>query len=102
MPGSTAETMFGRRGGGWLPKTTAHEPPAPPRPTTDPDCRTCGAPYSAHTGRLCRACNTPIEHHTPEYEAACWEGRARMAAAKIAAGGEPNAVDTEALERITR
>ena len=97
MPGSLAETVYGRQGGGWLPKET--KPRSDAQPVADRDCRTCGLAVSAHTRTLCRSCSAPIEHHTAEYAAECWAGRARMADAKRHAGGHLNDVDIEALRR---
>lgn len=114
MPGSTAETRYGRRGGGWLPKQAAH--PSTPARDGDPTCRVCDRPYSSHTAGPCPCCGLPLEHHTPEDVAGCWDGRARMAAARRAALDTPgsriddlgqvvpvaptlDAVDVEALDR---
>jgi hypothetical protein len=107
MPGSAAETLYGRRGGGWAP-APAREPVAPlPVPVDDrctaPDCdarakgvgvfcalhdtvcRDCDARYGAHTGDLCPVCRRPVEHHAAGELDAEWAGRARMARARAAA-----------------
>lgn len=99
MPGSTAETVHGRRGGGWLPKTT--KPAAAPKParTPDPTCTICDRPYSAHSGRLCLAYNCPEEHHTDQESETCWEGRGRMARARRHAGLILNHIDRTAIAR---
>lgn len=106
MPGSTAETLYGRQGGGWLPNTKPAKPTKAP-PTTGkakksdkgPDCKVCHRPYGDHSGKTCLACNAPIEHHTRDYEDACWAGRARMAEAKRSASLPLNHVDRLALDR---
>lgn len=96
MPGSVAETRYGRRGGGWLPRDTsrAQAEPAPPK---DPVCSICGAKYSDHSGDTCPACLQAVEHCTDP--AACWEGKARMAHARRDAGRPLTAVDQLALRR---
>lgn len=111
MPGSVAETVYGRRGGGWVP-APAREPAAA-KPKTDPRC-SCGRAYSTHSGDLCPVCRRPVEHHGPGELDAEWAGRARMARARAAALGEAghvglvngagilaglDDVDVEALER---
>lgn len=113
MPGSVAETIYGRRGGGWAPTRAAREPAAA-KPKTDPTC-SCGRTYSAHSGDLCPVCRRPVEHHAPGELDAEWAGRARMARARAAALAEVahvglvngagvlaplDVVDVEALDRV--
>lgn len=107
---TAAETMYGRRGGGWAPKPTTpvdHHP----EPKARPDCKVCGRTAEEHTGRLCQACLLPIEHHTPSprdleharlvvTEAECWAARSRMAQAKRHAGGVLNDVELAAVRRF--
>lgn len=98
MPAHPAALVHGNRGGGWIPPKSAR-PAAAPKQEADPTCGVCGRRYSAHSGDLCPVCRHPVEHHDPAATAACWAGRARMAAARRAAGLDLNAVDVEALER---
>lgn len=117
MPGSVAETLYGRRGGGWAPAPAPAPAPArepvEPKSKTDPMC-SCGRSYSAHSGDLCPVCRRPVEHHGPGELDAEWAGRARMARARAAALDDTghhgtvngagilaplDAVDLEALER---
>lgn len=97
MPGSVAETVYGRRGGGWAPaKPTA--PPVPPKPVADRRCGVCALALSEHTAGECRVCRAALEHHD-QGDGDCWAGRARMAAARRSAGVELDDVDREALRR---
>lgn len=67
----------------------------------DPRCkvRGCELTYSQHSGNICPACFVPIEHHDAASQKECWDNRARMAAARRAAGLELNAADVEALKK---
>ena len=105
---TAAETMYGRRGGGWAPKPPTATATGQPEPKARPDCRVCGRTADEHTGRLCPACMLPIEHHTPSprdlehtrrvvTEAECWAARSRMAQAKHHAGGTLNDVELAAV-----
>lgn len=66
----------------------------------DRDCTTagCGRKVSAH-GAPCPLCGRAPEHHADGDVAIEWEGRARVAAARRAAGSPLDALDMEALER---
>lgn len=97
MPGSVAETVHGRRGGGWLPKA-AQSSPEPPR--GDRTCSVCGRALSAHSGEVCPPCGRPLEHHEPGEVDECWAGRARMAAALVAAASDVVWVDSLGRERL--
>lgn len=104
-PGSVAETVYGRQGGGWAPKPAA-DTPAKPKDPADRWCRICldldhpaNVKIANHPTDLCRACGGYLCHHQGDDEQLCWEGRARMAAAKRATGVELNRVEVEALAR---
>ncbi len=107
-PGSIAETIYGRQGGGWAP-TPAATPDLTDeqRKRKDPADRWCArcleldrrVKIADHPTEICQACGGHACHH-PEGDAAlCWEGRARMAAAKRATGAELNHVEVKALAR---
>lgn len=103
-PGSIAETVYGRQGGGWAPKPTVDDTPAKPKNPADRWCRTCldmdrQVKIADHPTDLCRACNGFVCHHQGDDENLCWQGRARMAAAKRATGAELNRTEVEALTR---
>ncbi|MGC4050635.1 MAG: hypothetical protein QM757_14765 [Paludibaculum sp.] len=103
---------YGRRGGGWadqapgaglavLADDRARREAAPPDDQyAATKCRVCGLTYGEHTGRMCEACRLPIEHHHNGDTTPCWEGLARMAAAKRHAGLELGDVDRQALTRV--
>lgn len=97
MPGSVAETVHGRRGGGWLPKPARS---SPERPRGDRACTVCGLALSAHSGEVCPPCGRPLEHHGPGEVDECWAGRARMAAALVAAASDVVWVDSLGRERL--
>jgi hypothetical protein len=89
-PGSVAETVYGRRGGGWAPKpTTTPATPAKPKDPEDRYCRICldldhpvSVKIADHPAERCPACGGHLCHHQGDDEQLCWEGRARCAAAK--------------------
>lgn len=105
-PGSIAATQHGNRGGGWAPAPTAGDTPAKPKDPEDRYCRICldldhpvNVKIADHPKKLCRACGGYLCHHQGDDEQLCWEGRARMARARVCAGGELNGVEVEALAR---
>jgi hypothetical protein len=104
-PGSAAETVFGRRGGGWAPKPApATDTPAKPKDPADRWCGLCLAlgrqvKIADHPTDLCDACGGYRCHHQDDDEDLCWEGRARMARAKADTGGHLNDVELRALAR---
>lgn len=87
--------------------TLAGPPPDPDRPAKNggPDCRTCGAPLTRHTGQLCAICRAPVEHHdqpqpngtAPLRFDECLAGRIRTAGARQRPGVPLNAIDQAAL-----
>ena len=79
MPGSTAETVYGRRGGGWIPKTRPPATSTPP-PLNDDKCQQCGRLASKHT--LCPLCRGWVEHHAAGGYEIEVQARARMASCK--------------------
>jgi hypothetical protein len=113
---TAADIRFGRRGGRWAdPDAGRHRhaiTTALPQAHADPGkgkdrttCAVCGRWFTYRTGR--KAASTPPAicghihcraRHTwgPED----WAGRARMAAARIAAGRPLDDLDHEALQRV--
>lgn len=99
MPGSTAETRYGRQGGGWL-------PPTAPATTTKPAnlsgaCAVCGKSFR-HSGTrapaICGLFPCRVAHDwTPEM----WDGLARVARARQDAGVPLTDLDRRALTRET-
>lgn len=102
-PGSVAETVYGRQGGGWAPKPTAAAGvPAKPKDPADRWCHLClnlgrQVKIADHPTDLCQACGGYLTHHQGDDERLCWEGRARCAAAKAATGADLNHVGMKAL-----
>lgn len=110
---SAAELRYGRRGGGWTPKTTTR-PAKAPRATARAEVDSAARSHPdviardrAHAHRPTGACASadtqtnprpPCDCDPPD-RAACWAGRARMAAARAAAGQPLDAIDEEALAR---
>lgn len=94
----TSDVRYGRHGGRFVPPPA---PPIPPQPQAKSDgtCSVCGKPRGAHSGKVCPPCALPVEHHDAERTADCWEGRARMAAARQAAGVPLDDIDRQALAR---
>lgn len=93
-----SDVRYGRQGGQFVPPA-APVTPAPTPAKSEGTCSVCGLARGAHSGRVCPPCGMPVEHHDAERTAACWEGRARMAAARRAAGLPLDAVDVEAIAR---
>lgn len=94
MTTTTADMRYGRRGGGWLPKDTSPARPAKaaaPRVDVDPSRR-------AHPDVI--AADRARRHPgTGGDRDAVWAGRARMAAARRAAGQPLDTTDLQALAR---
>lgn len=81
MPGSVAETRYGRRGGGWLPKESKRR----------------------DTGRRDRRSSKPMtraELWPAPTTAAGWEARARMAHGRVAAGAHLDDIDRASLAKF--
>lgn len=92
---TVAETRYGRRGGGWLPSSSAAELPAD-RPRAAPVDRS--APF--HPDAIARArAREQRREVTAEDVAAVWAGRARMALARQAAGQPLDDIDRQAITR---
>lgn len=67
----------------------------------DRDCTVtdCARKIADHA-EPCRVCGRSPEHHKPGEEDLEWEGKARMARARLAAGRPLATVDHEALDRF--
>lgn len=59
----------------------------------------CGLLYIDHKAGKCAFCGGPLEHHKPGEVDECKAGRARMAAARQAAGSPLDKVDLFVLGR---
>ena len=80
---SVSDIMYGRQGGRFVPPAApAADAPAKRRDPEGP-CSACPLPRNGHGDYRCPVCREPKEHH-PDGDADCWEGRARMAAARHA------------------
>lgn len=101
------DVVYGRRGGGWAakPRTTPAKPVKARKAAEHEPCAACGTAVTIPTPRPdtwrpccghlhCRARTTWTHVH--------WEGRARMADARLAAGVGLTGLDSEALDHRER
>lgn len=111
---TVAETRYGRRGGGWLPPSSAHELPSDrARPVRFDSARRAhpeeiarGRAHASPARRTAHKCATTADPPgpcdcPPELGALAevWAGRARMALARQAAGQPLDDIDRQAITR---